>query len=278
MVPDKAVAEIIKELNLIDETDSVDAKEISKNELGSSVYETICALCNEPDLGGGTILLGVAKEEALFPFYKVTGISDPDKVSSDLASGCRSIFNQTISPRITTHKVDGRVVVRVDVPEVERALKPIYFKSKGIERGTFRRIGPSDVKCSLEDLESLFRQKSSQAYDASIVQSATLADIDPEALDTYRKLRREANTLAEELMWSDDDLLFALGAISREGDSLKPTVSGLVCFGRQAALRRIFPSLRVDYVRVTGRTWIGNQEGKFDALEMRGPVIASFPE
>ncbi|MFW6412861.1 MAG: helix-turn-helix domain-containing protein, partial [Oceanicaulis sp.] len=85
---------MVSELNVGDETEHLEAKR--GQEAGKSLYETVCALSNEPELGGGTILLGVEREQALFPQYEVVGIEDPDKLSSDIASGCASKFNQVV--------------------------------------------------------------------------------------------------------------------------------------------------------------------------------------
>jgi len=273
MISDKDTVSLITELNFLDETDEVEAKSISGDDVGSSVFETICAMCNEPQLGGGTILLGVAKEEALFPYYKATGVSDPDKITIDIASGCRTIFNRPVSPKIATCMVDGVPIVRIDVAEVDKASKPIFFRSKGIEKGAFRRIGSADVKCSDEDLDAIFTQKSQQSYDRSLVGEASWDDIDPEALAAYRRLRGTANPNAEELGWRDQELVEALGGATRQNGELVPTLAGLLSFGKSLALRRLMPSHRVDYIRISGKDWVGNSEGKFDTLDLRGPIV-----
>ncbi len=104
----KSAKEIIEELNRIDEHQNVEAK----MGCGDSTLETICAFANEPDLGGGIILIGVKRdEETLFPFYTVTGVDDPDKISADLATQCASIFNTPIRPSIYPQEVDGKTVL-----------------------------------------------------------------------------------------------------------------------------------------------------------------------
>jgi len=55
-----------------------------------------------------------------------------------------------------------------------------------------------------------------------------------------------ANPQAEELAYSNDDMLEALSAVRRVGAELKPTLAGLVLFGQSIALRRLFPALRID--------------------------------
>ena len=95
MISSKSVSALITELNEGDETEHLEAKSISSGDVGTSVFETICALSNEPGLEGGSILLGVEREQlSLFPQYVAVGVGDdPDKVSADIASGCASRFN-----------------------------------------------------------------------------------------------------------------------------------------------------------------------------------------
>lgn len=277
MISSKPVASLISELNETDETEHLEAKECGSDSVGKTVYETICALSNEPDLGGGTILLGVEKELSLFPLYTPSGVSNPDKIQSDISSACSSMFNIPIRVDITAEKVGKAIIIRIDVAELPRNQKPLYLKAQGLPRGAFRRSGPTDVRCTDEDLLAFFQNKTVEAYDTSIVDDATLDDIDPNAIAAYRRARAEVNKLAEELNWSDHDMLHALGAIKRSNDILKLTVTGLVLFGNAAALRRLAPSHRVDYIRVPGNQWVSDPDKIFESTDMRGPLLLLIP-
>ena len=139
--------------------------------------------------------------------------------------------------------------------------------------GAFRRIGPSDEKCSEEDMY-LFYQ-SADTYDSCIVDDADLDDIDENALNFYRKLRKEVNPDAEELTLNDVDLLRALGAIKKNKQGgYDLTYTGLLVFGKQMSLRRLVPSFRVDYIRISGNQWLADGDNRFEqTIDMRGPLI-----
>lgn len=274
MISSKNVRELIRELNEADETEHLEAKSISSGEVGRSVYETICAMSNEPDLGGGTILLGVEKELALFPQFAVVGVGgDPEQVANDVASGCASMFNTPVRIDITREQIDAQVVVRLDVPELNPSQKPVYLKNLGLPRGAFRRIGATDQHCTDDDLTAFFQSKAQEAFDSHVVESATWEDLDLDAVEAYRRARREANPLAEELNWSDVDILHALGAVTKGPAGLQVTATGLLVFGKTAALRRISPAHRVDYIRVPGKEWAGGGVDMFESIDMRGPVL-----
>ena len=238
--------ELLERLNLLDENECIEAKQAS--EVGKSVLETVCAFTNEPGLGGGWILLGVIREElALFPAYEAQGIENPDKISADLASQAASVFNQPLRLEIKTETLYGQPVIVVFVPEVPSQDKPVYFKAQGLPKGAFRRIGSTDQRCTEDDLAILYQGRQHESFDAGLLPDASFDDFSPEAIADFRLARREVNPDAEELRWSDHELLQALGCLRRNEQTLwTPTVAGLILFGNSIALRRSFPMTRVD--------------------------------
>ena len=265
--------DLIERLNRLDEQERIEAKRAS--EVGKSVLETVCALANEPGLGGGWIVLGVVREDqALFPSYEVEGIAPPDKTLADLASQCRASFNVPLRVGLSTEAVGGRPVELVFVPEVQPQDKPVFFKSQGRPRGAFRRIGSTDQRCTEDDLAVFYPGRQQAIFDAGTVADATLQDLSPDAIADYRQRRTEANPDAEELRWSDADLLLSLGCTQANATAaLQPTVADVILFGTPQALRRCFPMARVDYIRVPGREWIPDPERRFDSVELRDPLF-----
>lgn len=268
--------ELLQSLNLLDETERIEAKRAS--EAGKSLLETVCAFANEPGLGGGWLLLGVVREEmALFPSYQVEGVPQPDKLCADLATQCREVFNLPVRIELSTEQVDGQAVVVAYVPEAQPQDKPVFFKSQGLPKGALRRVGSVDQHCTDDDLAVFYQGRQRETFDAGLVPDATLDDLAPEALADYRQTRAEANPDAEELRWSDEELLRSLGCINADatGPTLiwRPTVAGLVLFGKPQALRRCFPMTRVDYIRVPGREWVPDPDRRFDTIELRDPLF-----
>lgn len=265
--------ELLESLNLLDENERIEAKRAQ--EAGKSLLETICAFANEPHLGGGWLLLGVAPDEqALFPGYAVEGVPHPDKLSADLASQCATTFNRPLRVEIRTETLAGEPVVVVFVPEAAPQDKPIYFKATGLPKGAFRRIGSTDQRCTEDDLETLYQSRQRESFDTGLVSGAELDDLDDDAIADYRQARAEANPDAEELRWTDAELLQALSAVRRDAaGAWKPTVAGLLLFGKPVALRRCFPMTRVDYIRVPGREWVPHPDRRFDTVELRAPLF-----
>ncbi len=255
-------------LNTLDENERLEAKRGS--EIGPSVLETICAFANEPGLQGGTLLLGIVRDESdMFSSYVVEGVDNPDALSANLATQCREQFNLPVRVQISSEQISGRTVLVVTVPEAQQGDKPVFLKSRGLPRGAFRRVGSTDQQCTEDDLLALYQGRQVESYDYTVLPDTSLSDLSPEAVEDYRKVRADANADAEELRWSDEELLESLGCTRQHNGTLVPTVAGLLLFGRPQALRRVFPMTRVDYIRVPGKEWIPDPERRFDSLEIR---------
>jgi ATP-dependent DNA helicase RecG len=272
----RTAEDLLQELTALDESHRIEAK--LARQIDRSVMETVCAFANEPGLGGGYLLLGVTRDthDLFSNAYQIDGIDNPEKLQSDLASQCASVFNRPLRPRVSVEVLSGKTVVVVYVPEAAPTEKPIFLQNLGLPRGAYRRVGPTDQEGTEDDLVALYAGHQLDTFDAAVLPDADMSDIDPAAIDDYMQQRRAINPDAEELTWSEDDLLRSLGCAKRENGLLKPTVAGIVLFGSTMALRRCFPMMRIDYIRVPGRQWVENPDHRFDTLEIRAPLFTAI--
>lgn len=210
------VGQLFEKLQAGDESVEIEAKRGS--DVGKSIFETISAFANEPGRGGGCFLLGVVRaEDVLFPTYDIVGVDDPDKVQADLATICRGNFSVPIRPDISVEELDGKTVIVAHIPEAAAHDKPVYIDSRGVQNGSFRRIGSTDQLCTDDDLEMFYQSRGGRSYDETSWADTSLEDIDPDALAEYRRLRADDASATELLSYSDEDLLYALGAPERVG-------------------------------------------------------------
>ncbi len=88
--------ELFQRLNDVDETSNVEAKVLSKDS-SRSIMETVCSFSNEPGLGGGVILLGVAEnDEPGGTPYRVEEIVDTLHGGEETLQGS----NETLQARL----------------------------------------------------------------------------------------------------------------------------------------------------------------------------------
>lgn len=261
--------ELFQLLNQQDECDWIEAK--GGHESSHSVMETVCSFSNEPGLGGGYIILGIAEDKTtLFPHYKTVHIADPDKFQRDFVTQCSSMFNIPVRPKVTVERVHGDTVIKIYVPELAQNQKPVYFKSEGLPQGAYRRIGPTDQHCTEDDMRIFYTDAIS--YDQSIIVGSSINNIDETAINKYRTLRERVNPTAEELSYTDVELLEALGCMNKQ-NSTELNLAGLVLFGNSKSLRAYYPMLRIDYIRVPGNIWVENPDDRFTTIDMRGPLL-----
>jgi len=271
--------EMWKRLTESDETVEIEAK--TAQQIGPAIQETISAFSNEPDRNGGYLLLGVRRTEpGLFGEiqYDIVGVPNPDKVQSDFATVCRNVFNVAVRPQMIVHHTgDGKNVVVAYVPEAARQDKPVYIESRGLPKGAFRRIGSTDQQCTDDDVQLLYQNRTHHTFDETTLPECAIEDIDPNAIAEYRRNRLQSSPTAAELAYGDEDLLLSVFAASREGGRLVPTIGGLLLFGKRQALRRHFPMMRIDYIRVPGREWVRDPDHRFDTVEVLDPLMLSIP-
>ena len=207
------------------------------------------------------------------PHYEPENIANPGEIQTDIANQCASVFNVRIRPQIEAEVIDGKTVIVLKIDEAPDALKPIYFKKRGLPQGAYRRIGPSDQKCTEDDMPVFY--SSAESFDCTLVKGSSLEDIDENAVSYYRRLRAKVNPNAEELTYDDTNLLMALRACEKDrSGAYVLTYTGLIVFGKSMALRRLMPALRVDYIRVSGNRWVENPDKRFEStIDMRGLFI-----
>lgn len=260
--------ELYSQLLRLDESVQVEVKRGSQ--AGKSVLETICAFSNEPGIVEGYILLGVAQDQ-ITKQYSIDGVTELDELQKNISSQCATMFNIPIRPRMRVEEMDGKTVLMIHVRELEPSQKPVYFKAQGLPKGAFRRVGTTDQRCSEEDLSLFYSQNDS--YETSVLYDTTMEDVDTNAIERYRLLRSKVNPMAEELMYSDENLLLALGCAKRVDDNVHLTNAGLIVFGSSLALRRLMPAVRVDYLRVPGDVWMDDPQNRFVTIDMRGALL-----
>jgi ATP-dependent DNA helicase RecG len=267
----RTFADLFDALLVGDESSQIEAKRSS--EIGKATLFTITSYSNEPGLGGGYFLLGVAKQDNR---YEVVGVPDPDKLQADIAAKCATDFSHPIRPEITLEVYGGKPVIIVRIPEADPSDKPVYIKKYGLPQGACRRIGSIDQHCTHDDVTYLVRLQDQNSFDASVVSDATLDDIDPTAIAEYRRTR--LNSEASELKLSDRDLLIAIGgATTRPQRQVAITRAGLILFGKPESLRRLTPSARIDYILVAGQTWVPDAMEPLTGTELREPLLLAIP-
>ncbi len=212
--------------------------------------ETFAALANTR---GGIVIIGVDPQGQV-----VKGVRDPDALREKaLAAGLRC-EPPLVLPRPELAELEGKQVLVVEVPAGlphAYALRGKYLAREGRKN---RVLGP-------RQLRQLLRERGESNFEAQTVSGATLEDLDRERIDAYARLFSSQDgqrQRAEDKL----DLLYRRGCLVKEGSQFRPTVSGLVLFGREP--QRLLPSAEILMARYAGR----DMSDTFVRQTARGPL------
>ena len=213
--------------------------------LPDSLWESYSSFANTD---GGVILLGVKEVDHKF---SIAGVPKAAMLIKQFWDGVNNREKVNVNILFDRHvysvKCRGRDVVVIEVPRADRRERPVYV-GKDMFNGTYRRNGEGDYKCSREAVLAMLRDASDVTADATVLESLTVADLNPESIRHYRE---EFSRFRPRLAWnklSDEEFLKKIGALGRGDDGdLHPNIAGLVCFGDFVTIMHELPNYFLDY-------------------------------
>ena len=144
------------------ENNRIEAKQATGG-LPESIWETYSAFANTQ---GGVILLGV--EELADKSLHAIDLLDPQWIIEDLWTGLEDpkvVSRNILTPDdVEIHVVDGKQIIAVTVPAAAWEQRPIFIGGDPI-RGTFRRSGEGDYRCTPEVVRAILREVSGGSCD-----------------------------------------------------------------------------------------------------------------
>ncbi len=168
---DAELAEIIGNLRLLG-TDIADVEvKNSRGGLPKSLRETLSAFSNTR---GGVLILGLDEGQGFTP----SGLRDPAKLAADLGSMCSSEMEPPLRPLMRVHQFEGEQIVVAEVPEVDPAQKPCFYRGAGMTKGSFVRVSDGDRRLSAYEVQVMLSSRGQprddeQACPASVLTTST---------------------------------------------------------------------------------------------------------
>ncbi len=204
---------------------------------------TIVAFANS---AGGRLVIGVEDDGV------VLGVADPVAEEERISNLIADSIRPQITPGIDLVPVAGKTVLVVDVPL--STARPHYLRTKGLDSGTYVRLGSSNRLADTSLIADIERSARGIRFEDLTDSRATLADLDLSTLP-----------LIDGRVITEDDLL-PLGLATRSGDSLLPTNAGLLAASPYPD--RFMPSAWVLAGRIRG----ANRTDIVDRMEYHGPL------
>lgn len=202
------------------------------------LYDTLSAFSNQDD--GGVIVFGVDEEAG----YLEQGVYDAQDLQKKINEQCLQM-EPVVRPLLTVVEKDGKNFVAAEIPGMDIAERPCYYKGQGRVRGSYVRVGDSDEPMTEYEVYSYEAFRKKYQDDVREVQRATAAMLDSEKVDSYIRLLKEGKPNLSNL---GDSEIRELMSITR-GDAVTLNACMLFCPYPQA----YFPQLCITAVVIPGR-------------------------
>lgn len=235
---DDELEEIIENLRVLgSDVSDVEAKR-SEQKLPKSVRETLSAFANTV---GGVIILGLNEKQN----FEAVGVSDPAKLSADIASLCSEEMEPPLRPLIGLHSFEDVTLVVVEVPEVSRELKPCFYKGSGINQGSYIRVGDGDRRLTSYEVQVMLSSRG-QPRDDEQATPVGLEALDAIAADELVQRLRVTRPFAFKELSKDDVLRRAKVLIRDSEGEDRLSLAGLLSIGQYP--QEHFPQLMLTFV------------------------------
>ncbi len=237
--------ELIEKLEMIQkmksETNTLELKSAEKG-CPQRLYDSLSSFSNQDE--GGIIIFGVDEDQD----YKEVGVYDPQDIQKKINEQCLQM-DPVVRPLLTVVEKNGKSFVSAEIPGVDLADRPVFYKGKGRLKGSYTRVGDSDEPMTEYEIYSYEAYRKKYQDDIRGVQRATLSSLDQDKLARYIDLLKKGKPNLANL---GDESIYELMSVTRNNET---TLSATMIFSPYP--QAYFPQLCITAIAVPG-TEIGN--------------------
>ena len=231
--------QLIERLGDIEWEDFEVKEAISK--IPKNTWETVSAFSNT---AGGWLIFGIRQKGKLF---EIIGVENPEKTEQDFTTTLRGEkFNDKIRPVCKKYGFDEGTVLAFYISLSNK--KPIYF---GTPANTFLRTASGDQRATREEVDAMYRDQAFGTRTSVTIPEFDDSTINNHSIERYRDYMSRFNPSHSYNKLTRNELLAKL-QIVEDG---KMTFAGLLFFGRNEMIQRIFPDFRIDLLEIPGTSY-----------------------
>ena len=182
------------------------------------LYDTLSSFSNQD--GGGTIIFGIDESND----YAAVGVYDIQDIQKKINSQCLQM-EPVVRPVLTVTEVDGKGFVSAEIPAVDIADRPCFYRGVGRIKGAYVRVGDSDEPMTEYEIYSYeaFRRKTHD--EVRLAERAEFSSLDKNRVEDYIRRLRIGKTNLSQL---SDGQIQELMNITQKG---RITLSAVLLFG-----------------------------------------------
>jgi ATP-dependent DNA helicase RecG len=201
----------------------------------------------------------------------VVGVKNAARMQHELGCMCADM-DPSIRPRIQSHRIEGHMVVTAEVPEIDKQVKPCYYKSAGYVNGAYVRVSDGNRKLSPYEVHMMLSGRGQPKDDEVPVAGTDTDDLDPRIVRGFlSRLRRRPNGHFSKL--SDDKILRTVKVLVPERNHYVCSTAGILALGKYP--QQFFPALGITFVVYPGMKVGepgGGNERFLDNERIDGPI------
>ncbi|MDR2712490.1 MAG: putative DNA binding domain-containing protein [Clostridiales bacterium] len=244
------------------ETQTIEVKAANKG-CPTKLFDTLSSFSNQD--GGGIIVFGLDEKSD----FKIVGVYDLQDLQHRVAEQCKQM-DPVVRPLFSIVMIEDEPVISAEIPGVDIAERPVYYKGVGRIKGSFVRVGEADEPMTEYEIYSYDAYRRRVHDDIRIAELADLAQLSPTAIEQYIAAVKNEKEHAAKL--SGEQILNLMGII-KDG---KPTLAGVLCFSEypQAAFPQlcitavVIPGYRVGVKGIDGERFLANKRIEGTIKEM----------
>jgi len=194
------------------------------------LYESLSAFANRSD--GGLMLFGLDEQQD----FEIVGVGNSQQLISDVSDLAASEMEPALRPEFTVEDIDGRIVVAIEINEIPALSKPCYYKTAGLQKGSYIRVGNSNRQMTDYEIFGYVSSRMQATFYEEPVRDTTIDDLDQIKLEDYLTGLKRTRPQASYLNQPFEQVLKQLRIVRDVDGVLRPTLAGLLVFGKYPEL------------------------------------------
>ena len=223
--------------NIKCETQTLELKSAEKG-CPTRLYDSLSSFSNQDS--GGVIIFGIDEAQG----YREVGVYDAQDIQKKVNEQCLQM-EPVVRPILTVVEKEGKSFAAAEIPGIDIAERPCYYKGKGRLRGSYIRIGDSDEPMTEYEIYSYEAYRKKYQDDIREVTRASLQALDKTALDKYIILLKEGKP---KLAAMDEQSIYELMSVTHNHNV---TLSSVLLFSPYP--QAYFPQFCITAVVVPGK-------------------------
>lgn len=261
MTEDELIGKLKAVQKMKSESNTLELKS-AENGCPQHLYDSLSSFSNQDE--GGIIIFGIDEKQD----YKEVGVYDPQDIQKKINEQCLQM-EPIVRALLTVVEKDGKFFVSAEIPGVDLADRPVFYKGKGRLKGSYTRVGDSDESMTEYEVYSYEAYRKKYQDDIRGVQRATLLSLNQEKLALYIDLLKRGKPNLSNM---DNASIYELMSVTRNNEV---TLSAAMIFSPYP--QAYFPQLCITAIAVPG-TEIGCLGGSGERFLDNQRIEGSIPE